>query len=119
MAHEGDHALGGLRLVEGVELLSHLGDILLGILEEGHTELQHDTREVVVVEIAVAVVGEVLNIIDHARIFFTGNDLQRLHDNLVVAHTFLSESVEPEVRRIEVAGVDVLAGCSTVDADSR
>ena len=75
MTHEGDDTLGSLCLVELVELLSHFWNVALSILEQGHTELERHAREVAVVEVAVRVVGEVLDIVDHAGVLLAGDDL--------------------------------------------
>ena len=117
MAHEGDNTLSCLGFIKCIELLCHFGNIFLGILKEGNTELQHDLGEVFVVEVAITVVSEVLDVVDDARILLARDDLQGLDDNLVVADAFLSEGIEPEIGSIEVARLNVLASSSTVDAD--
>ena len=119
MTHEGDDTLGSLCLVELVELLSHFGNVALSILEQGHAELERHAREVAVVEVAVRVVGEVLDIVDHAGVLLAGDDLQRLYDDLRIAHVFVCEGVEPEVRSIVVAADAILTGSSAVDTDGR
>ena len=39
MTHEGNHTLSCFVAVKCVQLLGHQGNVLLGILQQGHTEL--------------------------------------------------------------------------------
>ena len=76
MAHEGNHTLGGLVVVAGVKNLGHEGNVNLSILQQGHTQLDGNTSQIVVVQVAVGVVGKVLDIVDHTGIFLARNHLQ-------------------------------------------
>ena len=119
MTHESDNTFSGLSLVELVQLLSHFGYVGLSILKQRHTQLQRHASQIAVVEVAVSIVGEVLDVVDHASVLLTRNHLQRLYDDLRVAYVFVSEGIEPEVRSIVVACHTILTSSSTVDADSR
>ena len=121
VAHEGDDVGGSLALVEIVEFAGDGRDVLVGILKEGNTELQDNGCQVIVVDVTVGVVGEVLDVVDHAGVFLARDDLQRLDHDLFVHHALLGEGGQPERRCVVVADLGavggVLTGSRTVDAD--
>ena len=117
MTHESDNSIGCLVTIECIELLGNRFHIFLSILQQGHTELQGYSSQIGIVEVAIGIVGEVLDVVDNAGVLLAGNHLQRLDNNLLILHTLGSKGVEPEGRCIVVAGNTVLTGSSTVDTD--
>ena len=76
MTHKGNDALFSLIIIAGVEDLGHEGHIDLSILQQGYTELQSDIGQILVIEVAVGIVGEVLDVVDHTGVLLTWNHLK-------------------------------------------
>ena len=93
--------------------VAHVGKVL----QQGHTKFDNDFRQIFVIEVAVGIICEILDVVYDAGVFLTGNNLQALYYNLVITYTLGSECVEPEVRCIEVARIYILTGSCAVDAD--
>ena len=68
--------ISSLILVEGVKFLCNSSNIGISILQQWHTELQLHISKICVVEVAIMVVCEVLDVVDYAGIFLTRDNLK-------------------------------------------
>ena len=113
MTHEGNNAFFRLIGIERIQLFGHQGNILICILQQGHTKLQGHICQIVIVEITISIVGEVLDVVDHTGVLLTRDHLQRLNHDLVILHTFGSKGIEPERRCVVETRICVLTGSCT------
>ena len=76
MTHESNYAISCQVLVEIVELESNLVNIGLGVLQQGYTKFQGHVSQVVVIDVTVSVIGKVFDVVNHASVLLTRNNLQ-------------------------------------------
>ena len=121
MTHESNDALCSICAIKSVQFLSHELYIGLSILQQGYTKFQFNIGQIAIVEVAIRVVGEVLDVVDYTGVLLAGNYLERLNHDLAVLHTLGSKGIEPEGRSIVVTDLctigSILTGSGTVDTD--
>ena len=122
MAHESNDIACNLVFVEVVERSRYSGNVGGRILEKGNAQFQDYPGKIIVIEVTVCIVGEVLDVVDHAGVLFARDYLEGLDYDFAVLDTLACECGKPERRSVIVADFGavsgVLAGSCTVDADS-
>src|SRR5574344_1274420 len=125
MSHKEHSTFSSLIRIVFIQELSHILHFIL-CAEKWSTQSDMpliEISQIAIIKITKAIIGKILDVIDHTCKFLTRNHLKRLHCNILIFS--LCQSVKPKVGSIIVASCNitlficVLARSSTVDADSR